>query len=78
MQPVTCSELRVVVFDAYNPLDLADEVNLWLKSEGETSEGETMEVIDWSYHMGVDYNQKNKQGTIHSMALCCRKIGIKP
>ena len=72
MQPIPCSELRFVVFDAHNPLDLADEANLWLKSEGET-----MEVIDWSYRMGVDNNQKNKQGTIHSMALCCRKIRIK-
>ena len=73
MQPVSCSELRIVVFDAHNPLDLADEANLWLKNEGET-----MEVIDWSYRMGVDNNQEKKQHTIHSMALCCRKIGIKP
>ena len=41
MQPIPYSEARVIVFDAYNPCDLADEVNLWLKCEGEA-----MEVTD--------------------------------
>ena len=72
MQPALCSEVRIIVFDAYNPRDLADETNLWLKSEEET-----MEVIDWSYHMGVSNDQSKEYRAVHSMALCCRKIGIK-
>jgi len=69
MQTISCSEARVVAFDAFNPLDLADEVNLWLKNEGET-----LEVIDWSYCMGVNSNQEKKQHAVHSMALLCRII----
>jgi len=72
MQPIPCSETRVIVFDAYNPRDLADEVNLWLKCEGEV-----MEVTDWSYRMVVDHNHERNGHAIHSMSLLCRKIETK-
>ena len=60
------------MFDAYNPRDLADEVNLWLKCEGEV-----MEVTDWSYRMGVNHNHGKNQHTIHSMSFLCRKVETK-
>jgi len=60
-----------VALDAFNPLELADEVNQWLKNEGEA-----LELIDWSYRMGVNSNLEQKQHSVHSMALLCRKTKI--
>ena len=72
MQPIPCSEARVVVFGAYNPLDLANEENFWLKDEGES-----MNIVDWSYRMKASRHEK-EQYIIHSMALLCRKNETEP
>lgn len=67
MQQIPCSKARVVIFDAYNPRDLADEVNFWLKKEGES-----MNVAACSYQMSGSHHDK-EQYFMHSIVLLCSK-----
>jgi hypothetical protein len=70
MQPILCSTARIAAFAASNPLDLADETNLWLASEGES-----LEIIDWSYRLRTDSILDKTKGYIHSIVFLCLKTG---